>query len=546
MADADYGSLKGPDVGSNRSASNGPEGGPGDDPTRSGFVETIRSGASFGIKKIQQTAEDLQDALDANPECPEWYFNGTITGLLVDVGSTGGYTLFLLLTMFFGLEANRGELLDCTIGTGDLEMRSFWTACFCEYTKAHLLIFPTLCLSVVSLYIGRDVAQKRLYYGLLVNGGVIDFHKNKVFLDPLPLILIANYLHVITHLCLMFWLINIRNEEDAKAHALGNMRSELLHHEPEFYRHEEEAKTPSWKSTAALGYLWGAVMIPGTLVIIFVVLGYNVETYLVPLSQYLQGVELSLPTPRSPSQRVESARTLSAESARDLSKLFVFRDACVKVALEDPNWNGRLRHSICGLELDRQYEAVVQAAVEVSSKTRVRKEHGAIRLLSAMWPTQLLLRWDTPGADARNFRLLWICLSLSGIAFMIFAVCSMLPGLAKDVHNAYENNHLAGCAQAPVLFMTFVVVVLCIITYVHTFRWLMTRAQNDDLDAFASRLEEQMEAMESAMESKVLGTFIEEPPRSDDKPPATGTAAAETGPVQGAVSAVPEVKAKKP
>lgn len=396
--------------------------------------------------RLQQDARAARSALseqgakllaaDDGPKDPDWYFNGTITGLLVDVGSAGGYYMFLLLTMFFGLAGNRDELLHCGFGTGEADFRRFWQACLCEYTKAHLLVFPTIAVAVVMMYMGRDLLCKRLYYGLLRNGGVIDFSENKAFKDPLVLVIIVNYLHVVAHLSLMYWLLNLRQDpQDPQPHDTG------------LFRHTFEA--PSRASKGAMGYLWGAVMIPGTLVIVFAYLGYDIETYLVPLSQYVHGL------PRD------------KDAMEKLCSLHVFRDACVKIAVEDQE--GPVA-TASGSDLDTQYTEVVAAARKVIEETDAQEVQASIGLLQSLWPTELLLRSNTPDVDAQYFRYLWVALAASGISFMIFALCSMVPGLLKDVKKLTSTNHQQAFAQVPVLLMSIVVVCLCTHSYVHTFK----------------------------------------------------------------------------
>ncbi|CAK0892470.1 unnamed protein product [Prorocentrum cordatum] len=277
-------------------------------------------------------------ACDGPPE-PEWHANGTIVGLLIDVGGTSGYYMFLILTMFFGLEANKDELLACHIGTGRMQLATWPQACLCEYTKAHLLIFPTLALSVVLVFMGRDLLQKRLYYGLLRSGGVVDFSQNKAFKDSLVLLFIVNYLHVVSHLALMYWVARpaySHTEDDPSVAAPG------------FLRHQADAMRRNLALESgnlhALGFLWGTVMIPGTLVVVFVFLGYEIEKSLVPLSLYVHGL--------NDSQAPEAA----------LQGLSVFRDASAKAVIEDPS--GPVA-AASGSDLDTQYRAVVDAASQV-------------------------------------------------------------------------------------------------------------------------------------------------------------------------------------
>jgi len=404
------------------------------------------------------------------PREPEWHSNGTIVGLLVDVGGTSGYYMFLIVTMFFGLEANKDELLSCTVGSGDGQLKTWPQACFCEYTKAHLLVFPTLSVSVVLGIMARDLLQKRLYYGLLRNGGVVDFHHNKVFKDSLVLLLIVNYLHVVGHLALMYWVgrvaANSPPEDDLTSIS-----------DPGFFRHQADAMGKRFSLESgnfhALGFLWGTVMIPGTLVVVFVFLGYDIGKTLVPLSLYVHGLNDS-----------ESPQS-------SLQALSVFRDASAKAVVENPSG---LVAAASGSDLDTQYRAVVEAASQVPPSQDL--EGPSIGLSGAMWPAALLLRSNTPDSDARTFRWLWLALASVSISMMVFGTLTLGPQLVKDLRRAADEGKQQVFAQTPVLVCGILLVCSMVKQFFDTFfsyrpvkRRLACEGQETPIDAFSTARE---------------------------------------------------------
>jgi len=390
------------------------------------------------------------------PREPEWHSNGTIVGLLVDVGGTSGYYMFLIVTMFFGLEANKDELLSCTVGSGDGQLKTWPQACFCEYTKAHLLVFPLLSLSVVLVIMGRDLLQKRLYYGLLRNGGVVGFSQNKAFSDSLVLLLIVNYLHVVGHLALMYWVGHVA--------AYSPSEDETSMMAPGFFRHQEDVMRGNLH---ALGFLWGTVLIPGTLVVVFVFLGYDIEKTLVPLSLYVHGLNGSEPP------------------------LSAFRDASTKAVVEDPSG---LVAAASGSELNTQYRVVVEAASQVPPAQDL--EGPAIGLHGALWPVALLLRPSTPDRDAQNFRWLWLALAGVSISMMVFGTLTLGPQLVKDLRLAADEGKRQVFAQTPVLACGILLVCSVVKQFVDTlFSYLPVKrrpagkGQEAPIDAFSTARE---------------------------------------------------------
>jgi hypothetical protein len=405
---------------------------------------------------------------DGLPE-PEWHANGSIIGLLVDVGGTSGYYMFLILTMFFGLEANKGELLSCTVGAGAMQLATWPQACLCEYTKAHLLVFPTLSVSVVLVFMGRDLLQKRLYYGMLRNGGVVDFSHNKVFKDSLVLLLVVNYLHVIAHLALMYWVGNV------EAHSPPQDEPSVV--APGFFRHQADAMrerfTVESGNLHVLGFLWGTVMIPGTLVVVFVFLGYDIEKTLVPLSMYVHGLH--------DSQAPEEA----------LHALVVFRDATARAVIKDPS--GPVA-TASGSDLDTQYRAVVEAAGQVPRSQDL--ECASIGLHEALWPVALLLRSNTPDSDARTFRWIYLAFASASISMMVFGTLALGPQLVKDLGRATQDGKRQVFAQVPVLACGILAVFWVVKQFVDTFfsyrpvkRMPACEGQEVPIDAFSTARE---------------------------------------------------------
>jgi len=444
-------------------------------PRRGGWTKVVQQG-----KRLSDAAVAALPAFacDGPPE-PEWHANGTIVGLLIDVGGTSGYYMFLILTMFFGLEANKDELLACHIGTGRMQLATWPQACLCEYTKAHLLIFPTLALSVVLVFMGRDLLQKRLYYGLLRSGGVVDFSQNKAFKDSLVLLFIVNYLHVVSHLALMYWVARpaySHTEDDPSVAAPG------------FLRHQADAMRRNLALESgnlhALGFLWGTVMIPGTLVVVFVFLGYEIEKSLVPLSLYVHGL--------NDSQAPEAA----------LQGLSVFRDASAKAVIEDPS--GPVA-AASGSDLDTQYRAVVDAASQVPPSQDF--EGPSIGLREALWPVALLLRSNTPDRDARTFRWLWLALASASISMMVFGTLTLGPQLVHDLGRAQREGRGQVYAQVPVLACGILLVCSAVRQFAETFfsyrpvkRKSACEGQETPIDAFSTAREAPAAASASGAE----------------------------------------------
>jgi len=309
----------------------------------------------------------------------------------------------------------------------------------------------------------------------------VDFSQNKAFKDSLVLLLIANYLHVVGHLALMFWLGHVATNPPPE-----DETSVLA---PGFIGHQADAMRRRFAlenvSLHALGFLWTTVMIPGTLVVVFVFLGYDIEKTLVPLSMYVHGLN-DCESPHS-----------------SLQGLAVFRDASAKAVVEDPS--GPVA-AASGSDLDTQYRAVVEAASQVPSSQDL--EGPSIGLHGAMWPVALLLRSNTPDRDARTFRWLWLALASVSISMMVFGTLTLVPQLLKDLDRAALQGNKQVFAQTPVLAGGILLVCAVVKEFAHTFfsyrpvkRRPACEGQETPIDAFSAAREAPASAVAGGDES---------------------------------------------
>lgn len=235
-------------------------------------------------------------------EAPEagWIKRGRMDGLLEDLVIQYGAHVCILFYMcaaglFGGLGLDRH--FSCKLGPENKVIQTHVGSAICEYSKTYVWSFPEVTLASLILLIGRDLAQKRFYYCLLKSGGVMSFIPHPLHRDS---VVVANFwvfgqFWIFVGLVLLRLYVkgadpNIAVEEAAKAAAAAaanpNARVE--------YDADHLANSGDPHGLQLLVKLLAMLGIPGMLVIIRLLSAYNLESTLVPLSEYVRDSRLSV------------------------------------------------------------------------------------------------------------------------------------------------------------------------------------------------------------------------------------------------------------
>lgn len=361
---------------------------------------------------------------DGIPKPPaEWESRGTILGLLIDVGSASASKAFLLVTLTVSVRKHSSEYMQCS--QADLHLKGFSERLICEYTKAYVFTFPALATVVLLLLVGRDLLQKRIYYGLLKAGGVLSFTGNAAWKDPLVLALCVNCLHCMWYLCFQ---INVRSRavkssEAALVQLVGMDSATAL-------GSQSTALAMDGNGVMALVLLL-TTFFPIILLIIFFFLAYDMEKSLVPLSEYLNAFEDE------------------EHDVTSMPQLCVCKDSVAKHMMQ---LNQDLITATEG-NLAKVYEGIVAGYVKKKADFRPSalaqgsSQHPSrwvslpsIGLMRALWPAELLMRRDLVGASVRHFQHMWIGFMAVALGWLTYIQVFLIQTWVDDVSRLLDGH----------------------------------------------------------------------------------------------------------
>lgn len=369
------------------------------------------------------------------PDARDWQSRGTVFGILVALLSSAGSTVLCVATMYLNVAAMSKEvLLNChntRFGRHLPEYDGF--VLFCEYLEAYVTGFPEMCLVALILFVGREILHKRLYYGMLKAGGVLDYHRSVALKDPIVLLLLWCYVHVIAYTLLVLYLgqfgfLDVL-EEEATVRALVEQREVG----------EAAIKLHTGKSPELVKIfvdLFSYILLPGIFFLVFFYFSYSIEGGLVPLSEYVGDAEKVL------------------HGHDDLAGLLVLDEAVTRQVIETeaiPEENSV--EEVYALTIER-YRLRQKAPVEDGSVL----ESPPMTLFTCFWPVRVLLLHSTQGRGLitphhTSFRWLWWIFWWIAMAIYFPMAIVLLIRAVESAMEGHFLNHIVGLLHLAVVLI---------------------------------------------------------------------------------------------
>lgn len=353
----------------------------------------------------------LSKAVVDDPDHMDWEDNGSVLGLCIDV--VGSHASIAIALGLMVLGANTMELgTPCTFGEDGVDTLA--EHYLCKYTQSYLEIFPYAAWAVFMLGAGKDLVQKRIYYGMLKVAGVIDFHSGAAYLDPIFLFVAVAYLHMLTYIGLIIHFAMKAGAMESEADAIVEGIS-LANHGGG--RDARNALTPQVAAAVSL-------LLPATMTVVFLFLHYDISKGLVTLSQYVHDVTVS----KSQSFAEETLKSLKVVEDRLVMDV-VQRDAAGLL-----NKNGLDFIATCGV---LRNTCLTEQAMP--------KDAPLVFLLSSLWPADVLMRTsiqDGGTAPAKSFRTVWYTFSGFAIVSISMTIVYMLFMVGKDMMTMSRHGEI--------------------------------------------------------------------------------------------------------
>jgi hypothetical protein len=358
-----------------------------------------------------------------------WEFRGTVLGLVIGAASSSVGQVMLLIPMLIHVIFGNDTIMKCDNEHHPALARV--TIYLCEYTTAYVVSFPVLAATGLMLIIGRNLLQKRLYYGVLQGGGVMGFSQNQPLKDSIVVLLIWCYLHCVSYLVLVLWV----------CYREGNFKTVdgAVHMEPK-----------------AFGLIMGVIsllLLPATFFIIFFYGAYDIEASLVPLSQF-----------------VHDAEDVTADSDDDaensLMKLKMMHDGIAKAVLEE---NEDLIFATKGDHEDKNRKLVQY--YRKNEKEHAKDELPTLTLWKSFWPGLLLLKPDITEDYAQRFKTLWF--AVTAFFFLVFIGMLVFLGIfiGFDCYTLFGHAKYQSIPHLVVFALHFIVVTAFMLPFLETVSW---------------------------------------------------------------------------
>ncbi|CAK0857249.1 unnamed protein product [Prorocentrum cordatum] len=353
---------------------------------------------------------------------------GTSQCRLAGIWATSGNDRLgiIIVSVFF----SHDYLMSC-----DPSLYGYPVAAGCEYTKAYVRCFPLLALLVAIMVSSRMFLQHRMYYRLLKHGVLLDIENFSPLSDPLFLCILFCVANAFMHYALLVWT-------SAGLSLFSNVSMGAL--------------TPdgliSGKADDASVFFIGPVV----LYVVYLYGAYDTEASLLPLSKYFE-------------EDPETAR-------RSLAGMEM---------IQEPATAAAVRLDICptGEALEAELPDDMEELLELLVKKAKARQRAAEtdpeavpplsrwRLVSTMWPAELLLRGGLADDESHKFRQSWYCFCALALAVMIGILYSNVESLIDkiaDVLNGQANTDTVGAiviALHIALNLYLIRVVLINVTY---------------------------------------------------------------------------------
>eukprot|EP00929_Paragymnodinium_shiwhaense_P094171 TRINITY_DN545_c1_g1_i7.p1 TRINITY_DN545_c1_g1~~TRINITY_DN545_c1_g1_i7.p1 ORF type:complete len:445 (+),score=145.93 TRINITY_DN545_c1_g1_i7:195-1529(+) len=342
----------------------------------------------------------------------DWEGRGFILGLLIDVGGATASQLFMLMPMVTNALSKDGNFLSCD---DKLHPSLSGKLMGCEYLTSFCLGFPALCSTAIMLLIGRNLLQKRFYYGMLQAGGVVTFGQNNVLKEVIFVMIAVCYLHCIGYLSLVIW---VAGKEDKFSLAGGKL-------------------TMGDSEWIMVGSCISLLLLPGALFLGFFYGAYDIEGTLVPLSQYVHDAQ-------------DAQERLKLDG--NLSNLIVLEDEILRVVLREK------KNELTQDEGDYEEKCRLLLTVYRQNEEDIsQRQINAVGLFGSFWPGELLLRPAMTGEMSEYYQTMWF--SVVGVCCVVFFILiSFLSAMVGvDIWQIFHGKIQFTVATMVMLFHLIVV-----------------------------------------------------------------------------------------
>lgn len=391
----------------------------------------------------------------------DWEGNGNVLNLCIDVASEAWTKVILLVTLVASLEAAKPSFMMCN-REDTPALANYGEVLLCHYTKGFVFSFPAMATSVMLLLFGRDLLQKRFYYGLLKAGGVMSFSDNTAHKDPFFLAMCLDFCHCIGYTLFHLMVLRREGQESNLMRGFVPEASGTSTMPPNSTPSSDTSSTAAALVTLAttllvkgammllvggpkLGGLKGgtgqgqtmlmlrkyletimvlvATFLETFLLIIFMYFAYDITGTLVPMSEYLDSYEES---EENPMEYLHSFRDGIAKSILEHSPQIISNadgDIRKVYALIVENYLLHRKSFRNQLSLQTSPAGSGHASPRPEEPSSAREKVVAvltnIGLIRSLWPAKLLLRRDIRGRDPKTFRRVWLVYAVLSIVWLL-------------------------------------------------------------------------------------------------------------------------------
>lgn len=340
-----------------------------------------------------------------------WFQRGYVLSLLQELSGFYGPYLMLCFTMVaapFTAHVHIDDYFPC--GMRKKYVQSLMGSVVCEYTKTYAWSFPQLAVVSILLLIGRDFLQKRFYYFLLKNGGVLSFMKEPILRDSIVVINIFAFAHFVLFcglVALRLYLAGIDPKvavtklgEATMAAASNPMGAARSRPHASAFNDPDDPE-----GLQLLIHLAVFLGLPGALFISKLFASYDIQNTLIPLSEYVHDMTTGTveeafgprPTQRlgdidSDEECMEAAKTSKrlGSKAEELADLIHLKDNCVRLMLQSKEHLPDFCRAKAGDDQGNRYEELIRAYLQ-HGLYKLQKEPPRVQLLHSLWPAPFIL-----------------------------------------------------------------------------------------------------------------------------------------------------------
>lgn len=347
----------------------------------------------------------------------EWEGRGYPWTLLLQAASLVGkqYVALAMIVfqVFYMSHSKEQYLMVCDERQVGLKL-----ALVCEYTKAYVRCFPLLAMVISLVVAARLILYQRVYYTMLRCGVLCDFENFHALRDPLFRAMLWCISHAFFHFALDTWL-----KHNLSLNIVEDLR---ILQEPVLQSHLQKTLV--------------FYFVPTMFALLFLYPSYDIESMLLPLSKYWEE------DPRWARQSLnrmvfvdETEVAAIVMSGLNLSKdgMQGMQDACNEIVARCPNSDGFPD----GVQAPSPHPSTSVEEGAAASISEDKWVQSPWRLVSRMWPAQLLLDDRLSDVGSTSFRRAWLCFGTLSLGLMLFVFFFFIRQVKKDIFDVVEGQY---------------------------------------------------------------------------------------------------------